>query len=223
MLSIYAEDLAGKWPSIFTLVPLVYAAGVIVQRRNEPHLGRTILLVAIAVIPLILDDRLRVRYPAVRRIPELVFSIPAFVAVFLLIWQPVEVDVAPFLLFLITVQATVTGETLDGIAVAVVSAGIVVASDIAGHYSGSLAWVLDIALAWSGGFAFRCLLNILAELKAAQAGLAQQAAADERRRIAREIHDVIAHSLSVAALHITGARMAVARGRGDALKALEDA
>jgi signal transduction histidine kinase len=39
--------------------------------------------------------------------------------------------------------------------------------------------------------------------------LAQHAVADERRRIAREVHDVIAHSLSVTLLHLTGARHAL--------------
>ncbi|WP_245604864.1 sensor histidine kinase [Mycobacterium genavense] len=39
--------------------------------------------------------------------------------------------------------------------------------------------------------------------------LARHAAADERRRIAREVHDVIAHSLSVTLLHRTGARHAL--------------
>src|SRR5262249_6827469 len=62
-----------------------------------------------------------------------------------------------------------------------------------------------------------------ADLRAAQADLAERAAADERQRIARELHDVLAHSLSVATLHITGARMALKRDPASANDALEQA
>jgi signal transduction histidine kinase len=58
-----------------------------------------------------------------------------------------------------------------------------------------------------------------------QEALAEHAAADERRRIAREIHDVIAHSLSITLLHVTGARRALQQDRDvdDAVEALEQA
>jgi signal transduction histidine kinase len=36
-------------------------------------------------------------------------------------------------------------------------------------------------------------------------------ASDERRRIAREIHDVVAHSLTVTMLHLTAARYILSR------------
>jgi signal transduction histidine kinase len=62
------------------------------------------------------------------------------------------------------------------------------------------------------------------ELELAQAGLAEKAAAEERQRIAREVHDVIAHSLSVTMLHVSAARMALEKGRTqDALEALSEA
>ena len=56
----------------------------------------------------------------------------------------------------------------------------------------------------------------MADLKAAEDGLAEKAATDERQRIAREVHDVIAHSLTVTMLHITAARLAVGRGDDEA-------
>lgn len=51
--------------------------------------------------------------------------------------------------------------------------------------------------------------RLVIEERARQDVLTEQAAADERRRIAREVHDVIAHSLSVTMLHLTGARRAL--------------
>ena len=38
----------------------------------------------------------------------------------------------------------------------------------------------------------------------------EHAAAAERARIARDVHDVVAHSLTVVMLHLTGARRALA-------------
>jgi signal transduction histidine kinase len=69
--------------------------------------------------------------------------------------------------------------------------------------------------AWLGVHAFRDQRRLLNELRAAQANLAQQAIADERRRIAGEIHDIAAHSLAVTLLHLSGARMRVRRLGGD--------
>jgi signal transduction histidine kinase len=67
--------------------------------------------------------------------------------------------------------------------------------------------------------------QLVEELKATRHELALQAAAEERRRIAAEIHDVVAHSLAVTLLQLTGARMLVKRTDGDAraLEALSEA
>jgi signal transduction histidine kinase len=64
---------------------------------------------------------------------------------------------------------------------------------------------------------------LVAQLRAAQAGLADRARAEERNRIARELHDVIAHSLTVSLLHLASARMAVRFDPADAERALAEA
>jgi signal transduction histidine kinase len=51
--------------------------------------------------------------------------------------------------------------------------------------------------------------RLLAELEAGQAALADAAGLAERQRLAREMHDVLAHSLSGLSLHLEGARMLV--------------
>ena len=66
------------------------------------------------------------------------------------------------------------------------------------------------------GAVMRRLVESMGDLKAAEVGLAEKAATDERQRIAREVHDVIAHSMTVTMLHVTAARLAVARGDDDA-------
>jgi len=152
-----------------------------------------------------------------------VWCLTVVAAVFGLVWHPVNNDFAPFLLLIVTAVAVVVGRTVDGIVVLVVSAGVMIAVQAAGRFQGSFIWALGLLFAFGGSVALRSMLRLLAELKAAQADLAERAAADERQRIAREVHDVIAHSLSVASLHITGARMALHRSPEEATEALEQA
>lgn len=64
---------------------------------------------------------------------------------------------------------------------------------------------------------------LLAELREAQAGLAERSRAEERNRIARDLHDVIAHSLTVSLLHISSARLAVEHDPAEAVRALAEA
>jgi signal transduction histidine kinase len=57
--------------------------------------------------------------------------------------------------------------------------------------------------------------RLLAQERAARAAEAQTAALDERARIAREIHDVLAHSLSAQLVHLEAARLLI---EGDATR-----
>jgi signal transduction histidine kinase len=68
-------------------------------------------------------------------------------------------------------------------------------------------WIIGSIVAFGGGRFARKLVRVTTDLREAQASLSAQAADDERRRIAREVHDVIAHSLTVTMLHLTGARL----------------
>ncbi|MEV5280662.1 histidine kinase [Streptomyces sp. NPDC052811] len=54
-------------------------------------------------------------------------------------------------------------------------------------------------------------LRLLAQERAARAAEAQSAALGERARIAREIHDVLAHSLSAQLVHLEAARLLIER------------
>ncbi|WP_030939529.1 sensor histidine kinase [Streptomyces sp. NRRL S-646] len=56
--------------------------------------------------------------------------------------------------------------------------------------------------------------RLLAQERAARAAEAESAALAERARIAREIHDVLAHSLSAQLVHLEAARLLIERGAG---------
>lgn len=84
-------------------------------------------------------------------------------------------------------------------------------------------WLVATTLPLAGGLAMRSNFVALQRLREAQDALARQAVADERRRIAREVHDTVAHTLAVTMLHLTAARMAVERAPERAVAALEEA
>ncbi len=84
-----------------------------------------------------------------------------------------------------------------------------------------LTWHVAAAFAVAAGYAVR--LSALVNAKVAEARL-RQTIADERRRVARDVHDVVAHTLAITMLHITAARMAVQRSSpGEAEEALTEA
>lgn len=89
-----------------------------------------------------------------------------------------------------------------------------------------IAWTL-----WATACAFLFLLGralhrqqlLIDELEQARGALAAQAVAEERRRIARELHDLAGHTLAAMLLHVTGARHVLRRDVADAERALLDA
>jgi signal transduction histidine kinase len=84
---------------------------------------------------------------------------------------------------------------------------------------------------WTAGLTVTVLAAVLIRhefvlverLHAAQGDLAERSRAEERLRIAHELHDVIAHSLTVSLLHVTSARLAVEHDPADAARALAEA
>jgi signal transduction histidine kinase len=120
-----------------------------------------------------------------------------------------------------------------GLIVAVSSLAFIV-NEIPGHTTGELVFIpIDFAVAWVAGFALRERSEQAeaAEVRAAVAererdAAARIAVAEERARIARELHDIVAHAVSVMVLQIGAVRHklpdALAEDR-DALQGVERA
>jgi signal transduction histidine kinase len=92
---------------------------------------------------------------------------------------------------------------------------------------GLLSQVAVIGAAWMAGEAFRArraeiasLRAWAAHLEADQADQARRAAADERARIARELHDVVAHHIGVIAIQAGAARLSSPEQMSPALTSL---
>ncbi|KIU18253.1 sensor histidine kinase [Mycolicibacterium llatzerense] len=137
-------------------------------------------------------------------------SVLTGVALLLLCWPSVFLDAAPFLLMFMLGEVFALGSVRHGLLAAAGSAVLLVGAARAGHLTTYVPYLLFfLAIAAMIGRILQLQQRLVIEERARQAALTEQATADERRRIAREIHDVIAHSLSVTMLHLTGARRAL--------------
>jgi signal transduction histidine kinase len=84
-------------------------------------------------------------------------------------------------------------------------------------------WMMGIVLSFVLGRGFRRQVELAAQLSAARDLLARQAVLDEKRRVARDVHDLVGHGLAAVLLHVTGARHLLRRDVDEADHALADA
>ncbi len=85
------------------------------------------------------------------------------------------------------------------------------------------AWISGTALTTVSCTFARRQRTLVAQLREAQAGLAERARAEERNRIAAEMHDVIGHAMTVSLLHVSSARLALDEDPDEARAALAEA
>ncbi len=88
---------------------------------------------------------------------------------------------------------------------------------------GWAAWIAGTGVSAGAGALSRRQGILVEQLREAQAGLAERAKAEERNRIAHELHDVIGHALTVSLIHVTSARVALAEDPAEADASLAEA
>jgi signal transduction histidine kinase len=91
------------------------------------------------------------------------------------------------------------------------------------HDPGWASWIAGVTLTALAASLVRHQLSLMDELTRTQAALIEHSRAEERNRIAHELHDIIAHSLTVSLLHIAGARLALDDDPAEAAGALAEA
>ncbi|EFV14383.2 hypothetical protein HMPREF9336_00758 [Segniliparus rugosus ATCC BAA-974] len=148
------------------------------------------------------------------------------VAMFLFLWPPVPTDAAPFLLPFV-VGSIGAKSNIRTSATATAASAVFLLFAAANHrlIEPVVYMLFFLVFGWSIGLILQLQQQLLLQVRQTQTSLAEQAAGEERRRIAREVHDVVAHSLSITLLHLTGARRALQEDRDvdDAVAGLLDA
>ncbi|OXM46364.1 sensor histidine kinase [Amycolatopsis alba] len=143
-----------------------------------------------------------------------------------LLIEPVLPDFAPLLLLVAATEAGSVLRTTWGIAVVTVAGELVlVVGGIWGGLVGGPVYMVAILLGLSGGLMVRWYTRVLDAERDNRDASRDKALLAERQRIAREVHDVVGHSLSITLLHLTGARHALQQDRDvdEAIEALTEA
>lgn len=100
---------------------------------------------------------------------------------------------------------------------------LVVAEEGSFQNTGAHYFTAGIAVLAFAGYQSHRQRELTAQLRWSWSQLDAAAAAEERRRVARDVHDVVAHSLTVVMLNVSGARKALATHPELAAEALERA
>jgi signal transduction histidine kinase len=203
------SEETGWGPSVVRVVcalPICTAAAAVVQHGATP---RALALGAGAALPWVLLG-LGVLIPWWLAAAVEIACTAGFVA------DPATYDLAPLLLVILVAVFAATESTSVGLATLGAASATMVGLELANRFVGTAIWLLGMSLGWVGGWAIR-LQGQAHEAREAQAAEA------ERARIARELHDVVAHSLAVTLLNLTGARLALRRDPDEAEAALRQA
>jgi signal transduction histidine kinase len=209
----FSDGLAGraKWTAI-AVFAIVIAVGVIPLNPSAPLAVAGALVAAAASVPLALGWRPALLYAAVAT---------AGIAV---LGNGMSSNIGWFAVCLLTGWCVLTGGRRAGLAywaattILFAAEWLWVQSD-----PGWGAWLAGVTLTAAFSVLIRRDRELLRQLRRAQAGLAEQARTQERNRIARELHDVIGHTLTVSLLHVQSARLAVQHDPADAARALAEA
>jgi signal transduction histidine kinase len=133
------------------------------------------------------------------------------------------------LMFEASVLAFIVGRWSSSLAIAVVLGLLAVAAPVVvgvietrGNISVGI-WILGIAFPWVIGRAILRQSRLAAQLEATRRELAQQTMLEERRRIARDVHDFVGHGLAAMMLQVTSARHVLRRDPAAAEEALQSA
>lgn len=189
------------WIPAVMYVSSTFAFGAaILQRAGQDAVLPAAGLVAIAALPWLVDafgGRLH-------WLPTVVLS-TAPVAV-LTVLYPVDYDFALFSLVMLAGHLGSLERFVDSCIGVGAMAATFVGLGIAGHLPGLGFWVTTLVIGWDIGFIMRFQQLRIDEQERAAADRQSRAVLAERQRIAREVHDVIAHSLSVTLLHLSAAR-----------------
>jgi signal transduction histidine kinase len=116
-------------------------------------------------------------------------------------------------LFLMLTAASVVIDAPAGLVLvaAPLAAAVILLPVVLSRQMSALFFTGGLGLSLFAGWTVRSQLALMAQLDAARADLHRQTLADERRRIARDVHDLVAHSLSVVMLQMTAARLRLQR------------
>ena len=134
-------------------------------------------------------------------------------------------DITPLFLLIAAAWAGYVAAAAPGLIIVALAVLAIVPEMVVLHVEPhlGLAWWVGIVFSWLTAHLLARQRRLLLALREAQAELTARAVTEERHRIAREVHDAIAHALTGTMLQITGARHVLTRDPAAADAALAEA
>jgi len=189
---------------------------VVVAQTTDPGTTGELLLVVAAAVGFLLCA-------AVGRLPRALIAVLVTVLLTIAMWREGNLEVALFLCVLVTLfSAWHLGSLTKALVImaAAAIAPIIVSHVIPEEEIAWTPWAAANVLMFLLGRNLRRQRVLIEQLDAARVALAEQAVADERQRIARDLHDLAGHTLATVLLHVTGARHVLRRDLDEAERAL---
>jgi signal transduction histidine kinase len=219
------QEAVVRWLRPLALVVMAVVVGVAFRSRPAPGLAGRHLAVSIALAGFVLGGlALLATVPAARERRSLAAVTLVLAGSVALIWlQPGGAGVAGIFLGLSMLAPLLRDHlSVPLTAVAVIFLGVLVAALQRGSIATALLNAVMLGafygmtfLALRLGEANRLAEHLVVELAASREAQARAAGLAERQRLAREMHDVLAHALSGLMLQLEGARMLAAEDPSD--------
>jgi signal transduction histidine kinase len=207
-LALHGRGFLAAAAAIVTIIAQLTDGGTVLD----------LLILAPALVAFVYQDRL-IRWP---ELLALLVVGPLFVVVGVreVLEPTLFVSVTMVLYISANIESTVRAGMIAGVAaVAPFIIGEFAQADEIGWTSWTMAHLFTFAI----GRLVHQQHALIVQLEQARQALAEQAVAEERRRMARELHDIAGHTLAAMMLHVTGARHVLRRDVDDAERALTDA
>jgi signal transduction histidine kinase len=209
-------DRAGRPVGSWLPAGLATGAGIVALAAwpDAPHRGSSGLLLVLAVAPFAV-------VAAARWLPPIALVATAVPAgLFALAGGPFTSATLPAAALVVAVPTVSRRVGLAALVVTVIGYFAVAAE------RGEVGWcVVGVAmlLAWFAGMYFKGLLTDLRAFQDAGVTAAEDAVRAERRRLARELHDLVAHALTGTMLCLTEIRLLLDTDRAAVVRALDEA
>ncbi|WP_225729680.1 MULTISPECIES: sensor histidine kinase [unclassified Nocardia] len=231
-LRLALEELPFDYPPSLILTADAMCALVGIAAAIQRHAYWPTPLPILAVLMLFVSVPL---FCLVGIVPHpVLLGVGSLVAAALFLVQPVSADFAPFVLMIGVGEVAAIAPKRVSLVFGVAAIAELIAFAVYGHVlwdtaavnsEGLSSYCAGVVLGWMVGVMLQFQRRHLYQEREYQQFRANQAADEERHRIAREVHDVIAHSLSITLLHLTAARHTLQTDRDvdEAVDALVDA
>jgi signal transduction histidine kinase len=221
---VEARDRGIAGLRLATAALAIAAGGLVIWQKHllaRPAPG--LILVLACVLPFAADARyprlFRSPYPGAAAVLLVLGSATALLA-----YRPAAGDAAVLFFIVLAARAAAGAPPVFSVPAGVLAVILPEMVNLAGSSRTPAAAAIGAVFAWVAGAAMRAQARLTADLVAMQAAAACHEIAAGRQQLAREVHDLVAHTLSVTMLHMTAVRLSLDDGEvSEALESLAEA